>query len=65
MGNLFAHLIKFSIKLIWLWVRFILILQTIKNAHILGFTDEVGYMNLIDTRMKLKSSATHQENAGF
>lgn len=42
-----------------------LILQTIKNAHILGFTDEAGYMNLIDTRMKLKPSATHQENAGF
>ncbi|CAO2833591.1 unnamed protein product [Amaranthus hypochondriacus] len=37
--------------------------KTIKNAHILGFTDEAGYMNLIDTRMKLKPSATHQENA--
>ncbi|KAL2929288.1 Denticleless protein-like protein [Bienertia sinuspersici] len=37
--------------------------KTIKNAHILGVTDEEGYVNLIDTRLKLDSSATHQENA--
>ncbi|XP_021758636.1 denticleless protein homolog A-like [Chenopodium quinoa] len=37
--------------------------KTIRNAHILGVTDEEGYVNLINTRLKLKPSATHQENA--
>lgn len=37
--------------------------KTIRNAHILGVSDEEGYVNLIDTRLKLSPSATHQENA--
>ncbi|KMT12796.1 hypothetical protein BVRB_4g088900 [Beta vulgaris subsp. vulgaris] len=37
--------------------------KTIRTAHILGVTDETGYVNLIDTRLKLNHSATHQENA--
>ncbi|KAJ8432151.1 hypothetical protein Cgig2_006853 [Carnegiea gigantea] len=37
--------------------------KTIKNAHILGVTDEEGYVSLIDTRAKLKPSATHEQNA--
>ncbi|KAK9673865.1 hypothetical protein RND81_12G194600 [Saponaria officinalis] len=37
--------------------------KTIENAHILGVTDEEGYVKLYDTRSKLKQSATHQENA--
>ncbi|KAH9605324.1 hypothetical protein KSS87_022452, partial [Heliosperma pusillum] len=36
---------------------------TIGNAHILGVTDEEGYLKLYDTRSKLKASATNQENA--
>ncbi|KNA22515.1 hypothetical protein SOVF_033480 [Spinacia oleracea] len=37
--------------------------KTIRNAHILGVTDEDGYVNFIDTRLKLNPSATEQENA--
>ncbi|XP_074310893.1 uncharacterized protein LOC141646824 [Silene latifolia] len=37
--------------------------KTIGNAHILGVTDEEGYLKLYDTRSKLKPSATNQENA--
>ncbi|CAN0924530.1 Denticleless protein homolog [Linum grandiflorum] len=37
--------------------------KTAKNAHILAVSDEDGYVSLFDTRRKLCSSSTRQENA--
>ncbi|GAB4847873.1 hypothetical protein Ancab_026933 [Ancistrocladus abbreviatus] len=38
--------------------------KTIRSAHILAVSDEDGYLSLFDTRLKLSSFATSQENAG-
>uniref|UniRef100_A0A2N9FUV7 Uncharacterized protein n=1 Tax=Fagus sylvatica TaxID=28930 RepID=A0A2N9FUV7_FAGSY len=37
--------------------------KTSKNSHILAVSDEDGYLSLFDTRRKLSSSVSHQENA--
>ncbi|XWS30392.1 hypothetical protein CRYUN_Cryun24cG0113500 [Craigia yunnanensis] len=34
-----------------------------KNSHIFAVSDEAGYVNLFDSRRKLSSVASHQENA--
>ncbi|KAL2926196.1 Denticleless protein-like protein [Bienertia sinuspersici] len=53
-----------SLLLPWLFpLLSVNLIFTIKNAHILAVTDEEGYVNFLDTRLKLDSSATHQENA--
>ena len=40
------------------------ITQTSKNSHIVAVSDEDGYISLYNTRFKLMSSSTYQENAG-